>query len=117
MCINLLQIPSANASAYGISLLDVIFTKEEQAKLVVFPTKKTTANNLSLLHVSSYYLVTLLYIQYVRATIIYICFVLDCMNIKYKDYDHKPLKTTLGQKCRDAHRANTSKNSNFETSD
>lgn len=39
--INLLQIPARDAYAYGRSLLEVLFTKEELSSSVVYKTKKS----------------------------------------------------------------------------
>lgn len=40
--VNLLRVPAKDAYAYGRTLLDLLFTKEEQKKSVVLKTKKST---------------------------------------------------------------------------
>ena len=44
---NLLQLPSKDANAYGRNLLDILFTKSEQARSVVVPIKKSDKPPLS----------------------------------------------------------------------
>lgn len=44
---NLLQLPAKDVNAYGRSLLDLLFTKAEQAISVVLPTKKSNKQPLS----------------------------------------------------------------------
>jgi len=38
--VNLLHVPSNSSNSYGRILLDMLFTREEQGKSVVVPTKK-----------------------------------------------------------------------------
>ena len=45
--INLLQMPARDMAAYGRSLLDVLFTKEEQGSCVILKTKKSIKPPLS----------------------------------------------------------------------
>lgn len=45
--VNLLKIPAKDVYSYGRSLLDLLFTKEEQKSSVVFKTKKSEKPPLS----------------------------------------------------------------------
>ena len=45
--INLLQMPARDTTAYGRSLLDVLFNKEEQRSSVILKTKKNIKPPLS----------------------------------------------------------------------
>ena len=45
--INLLQMPARDMTAYGRSLLDVLFNKEEQGSSVILKTKKSIKPPLS----------------------------------------------------------------------
>ena len=44
---NLLQIPAKDNSAYGRCVLDMLFTRAEQAASVILPTKKSSKPPLS----------------------------------------------------------------------
>ena len=86
--------------AYGRALLDILFTKEQQAASVVLRTPKSSKpplppNEVKLLfgmYASSYNSTSQLFSH------------LDCVKERYPEYDHKALMATLGQKCRDVMR-------------
>ena len=82
--INLLQMPARDTAAYGRSLLDVLFTKEEQGSCVILTTKKSIKPPLSPRRVQK--LFGMHYYEYIAVKYC-LFFLLDCVKIKYPNYE------------------------------
>ena len=89
-------------TAYGRSLLDILFSREEQGSSVVLKTKMSPKPPLSPGRVQMLFGKKLC-ITHDTCNDVGIV-LLDCVQLKYPKYDHKALMASLGQKCRDRFR-------------
>ena len=81
--INILRIPSRDAYSYGLRLMDIIFSKEEMGKSLLFKSKKSQKPALDGEKVQQ---------------------LLGLIDQKYgdKNWDIKTLTAQVNQKCRDS---------------
>ena len=102
--VSVLQIPARDAYAYGRSLLEVIFSKEELSKSVIFKTKKSNKPPLRSEGVQLMF-GKLVWLRYQAESYILIYVLSDCIDRRYKEkYEYSKMLVTLGQKCRDCGR-------------
>ena len=101
---NLLKIFGRDAYAYGLALLDAMFSKEELSKSLLFHSKKKTTRvpldpeRVSLL-LSKFRSLSCFP---TLSTIIIFLLQINCLDIKYKDmYDLKTFTQKANQKCCD----------------
>ncbi len=79
--VNILRIPSRDVYAYALSLLDILFSKEELSQSLLFQSKKSKKSALDPERVQK---------------------LLDSVEMKYGEWDLKLLTSKINQKCRDS---------------
>lgn len=81
--VNVMQIPSRDAYSFALTLMDVLFTKEELGSSLLFQSKKSNKPGLESEKVAQ---------------------ILNCVQRRYKDteWDLKTLTSKANQKCRDS---------------
>jgi len=79
--VNLLRLPSRDAYSYGLQLMDILFTKEELSKSLLFKSKKSEKPGLDQERVAK---------------------LLSLVDKRYDQWDIKTFTSKANQKCRDS---------------